>query len=66
MLTVDLYGQCADYDAVLDCCARFEVPVIEDAAEAMGATYRDRAAGSFGRLVRDRSAGSLGIARRAR
>ncbi len=50
VLTVDLYGQCADYDAVLDSCARFEVPVIEDAAEAMGATYRDRAAGSFGRL----------------
>jgi dTDP-4-amino-4,6-dideoxygalactose transaminase len=50
VLGVDLYGQCADWDALLECCARFEVPVIEDAAEALGATYRGRAAGSFGRL----------------
>jgi dTDP-4-amino-4,6-dideoxygalactose transaminase len=50
VLGVDLYGQCADWDAVLACCDRFEVPVIEDAAEALGATYRGRAAGSFGRL----------------
>ncbi len=50
VLAVDLYGQCADWDALLECCARYEVPVIEDAAEALGATYRDRAAGSFGAL----------------
>jgi dTDP-4-amino-4,6-dideoxygalactose transaminase len=50
VLAVDLYGQCADWDALLECCARFEVPVIEDAAEALGATYGGRAAGSFGAL----------------
>jgi len=50
VVTVDLYGQCADYDAILPMCEELEVPVIEDAAEAVGATWRDRPAGSFGRF----------------
>lgn len=48
VVTVDLYGQCADYDRLAATCAEFDVPVLEDAAEALGATYHDRAAGSFG------------------
>lgn len=48
VVVVDLYGQCADYDAILDACRRFDVAVIEDAAESLGATYRGRQAGSFG------------------
>jgi dTDP-4-amino-4,6-dideoxygalactose transaminase len=48
LVTVDLYGQCADYDRLLRTCAEFEVPVLEDAAEALGATYDARPAGSFG------------------
>jgi pyridoxal phosphate-dependent aminotransferase EpsN len=48
VLGVDLYGQCADWDALLACCATYGVPAIEDAAEALGATYGGRAAGSFG------------------
>jgi dTDP-4-amino-4,6-dideoxygalactose transaminase len=48
VIVVDLYGQCASYDPILETCARHGVPVIEDAAEALGATYRGRAAGSFG------------------
>jgi len=48
VVTVDLYGQCADYDPLLAVCDQFGVPVIEDAAEALGATYRGRPAGSFG------------------
>jgi dTDP-4-amino-4,6-dideoxygalactose transaminase len=48
VVTVDLYGQCADYDELLAICRRFEVPLVADAAEALGATYRDRPAGSFG------------------
>jgi dTDP-4-amino-4,6-dideoxygalactose transaminase len=50
VIAVDLYGQCADYERILEACAEFEVPVIEDAAEALGATYRGRPAGSFGRM----------------
>jgi dTDP-4-amino-4,6-dideoxygalactose transaminase len=50
VVTVDLYGQCADYDAVMDVCGRYEVPVVEDAAEALGASYRGRPAGSLAPL----------------
>ncbi len=48
LLTVDLYGQCADYDPLVQACAEYGVLLIEDAAEALGATYHDRPAGSFG------------------
>ena len=50
VVVVDLYGQCADYDPLLEVCTRFDVPVVEDAAEALGATYRGAPAGSFGLL----------------
>jgi dTDP-4-amino-4,6-dideoxygalactose transaminase len=49
VVAVDLFGQCADYAGIEALCARFDVPLIEDAAEALGATYGDRAAGGFGR-----------------
>jgi dTDP-4-amino-4,6-dideoxygalactose transaminase len=48
VITVDLYGACADYDAILALCADHGVPVVEDAAEALGATFGGRPAGSFG------------------
>jgi dTDP-4-amino-4,6-dideoxygalactose transaminase len=48
LITVDLYGESADYTALESLCRRFEVPLVEDSAEALGATYRGRAAGSFG------------------
>jgi dTDP-4-amino-4,6-dideoxygalactose transaminase len=48
VLPVDLFGRCADYDRLLPICERYGVPVIEDAAEALGSTYRGRPAGSFG------------------
>jgi len=48
VVTVDLYGQCADYERIAAVCAEYDVPVLEDAAEALGATYGNRPAGSFG------------------
>ena len=48
VISVDLYGQCANYDAIVEACNEHGVRLIEDAAEALGATYRDRPAGSFG------------------
>jgi dTDP-4-amino-4,6-dideoxygalactose transaminase len=48
VLPVDLYGQCADYAPIIEACDRYEIPVIEEAAEAVGASYDGRPAGSFG------------------
>ncbi len=45
---VHLFGQCAEMDDVLDVCAEFDVPVLEDAAEALGAVYRGKPAGTMG------------------
>jgi dTDP-4-amino-4,6-dideoxygalactose transaminase len=39
VVPTDLYGQCADYDRIFAVCDRFHVPVVVDAAEAMGARY---------------------------
>ncbi len=47
VVVVDLYGQCADYDAIAPLCAEYGVPLIEDAAEALGATHRGRPAGTL-------------------
>lgn len=48
VIAVDLYGQCADYDRILQMCVEYNVPLIEDAAQALGSTYKERPAGSFG------------------
>ncbi|WP_174535652.1 DegT/DnrJ/EryC1/StrS family aminotransferase [Micromonospora chalcea] len=50
VVPVDMFGSCADYTRLLPICAEAGVPVVEDAAEALGATHRGRPAGSFGRV----------------
>ena len=47
---VDIYGQSADHDRLAAVCREFDIPVIEDAAEALGAEYKGRPTGSFGKL----------------
>ncbi len=48
VIAVHLFGQCADMDPIREACARFGVPVLEDAAEALGALYKGRPAGTLG------------------
>ena len=48
VVVVDLYGQCADYDEIAPLCDHYDVPLIEDAAEALLATYKGRPAGTLG------------------
>jgi len=45
VVPTDLYGQCADLDRILEICDPHGIPVIVDAAEALGATFRGRSAG---------------------
>lgn len=51
VIPVDLYGQCADYERLESLSLEHGVDLIEDAAEALGASYRGRPAGSFGKTA---------------
>lgn len=48
VIVVSLYGQSADLDMLLAICNEYQVPLIEDAAESLGATYRKRHSGTMG------------------
>jgi pyridoxal phosphate-dependent aminotransferase EpsN len=47
LIVVHLFGQSADLDPILETCAKYEVKVIEDAAEALGTTYKGRPVGTI-------------------
>lgn len=51
VVVVDLYGQCARYEEIAAICERHDVPLVADAAEAVGASHAGRPAGSFGRAA---------------
>lgn len=50
VVVVHLYGQAADMDPILELCGRYEIPLLEDAAEALGTQYKGRPAGTLGEV----------------
>lgn len=50
VVIVHLYGQSADIDPIIEACNTYEIPLIEDAAESLGATYKGKSPGIFGKI----------------
>ncbi|WP_078553417.1 aminotransferase class I/II-fold pyridoxal phosphate-dependent enzyme [Alkalihalobacterium alkalicellulosilyticum] len=50
VIVVDLYGQSAKMDEIVELCNQYDVPIIEDSAESLGASYKGRASGTFGKF----------------
>lgn len=50
VIIASLYGQSADMEPLAELCAVFGVPIVEDAAESLGAKYKGRMSGSFGKV----------------
>ncbi|PER28656.1 pyridoxal phosphate-dependent aminotransferase [Bacillus cereus] len=50
VILVHLYGQSAKLDEILSLCNHYDVPIIEDAAESLGSTYKGKASGTFGKF----------------
>ena len=50
VILVHLYGQTADLEPIVELCNEYNIPLIEDAAEALGATYKGKSPGSFGKI----------------
>lgn len=50
VIVVNLYGQSADMDELKEICDQHNVPIIEDAAESLGTTYKGKMSGTFGKF----------------
>jgi dTDP-4-amino-4,6-dideoxygalactose transaminase len=50
VIVVHLFGQAADLDSILECCRQYDLPLIEDAANALGTLYKGKQVGSFGAI----------------
>jgi pyridoxal phosphate-dependent aminotransferase EpsN len=50
VIIVHLFGQSADMDPLVEICEDYSVPIIEDAAESLGATYKGKQSGTFGKF----------------
>ncbi|MBJ7929874.1 MULTISPECIES: aminotransferase class I/II-fold pyridoxal phosphate-dependent enzyme [Bacillus cereus group] len=50
IILVHLYGQSAKLDEILSLCHQYNVPIVEDAAESLGSTYKGKASGTFGKF----------------
>ncbi|EEM14415.1 Pyridoxal phosphate-dependent enzyme [Bacillus pseudomycoides DSM 12442] len=50
VIVVNLYGQSAKMDEILSLCDTYNVPVVEDAAESLGSSYKGKASGTFGKF----------------
>lgn len=50
VIVVHLYGQSADMDKIMDICEKYNTPIIEDAAESLGSTYKGKQTGTFGKF----------------
>jgi pyridoxal phosphate-dependent aminotransferase EpsN len=50
VIVVNLYGQSADLKPLMSICDQYDVPVIEDAAESLGATYQGKSSGALGKF----------------
>ncbi len=50
VIAVHLYGTCAKLDEIMEICAQHGVPLVEDAAESLGSTYKGKHTGTFGKI----------------
>ncbi|KRF21587.1 DegT/DnrJ/EryC1/StrS family aminotransferase [Paenibacillus sp. Soil787] len=50
VIVVNLYGQSSDLDPIVELCDAYNVPIIEDAAESLGATYKGKGSGTIGQF----------------
>ena len=50
VIVTNIYGQSANYIPIIEICKKYETPIVEDAAESLGAKYNSRNSGTFGTI----------------